>query len=82
VKVMWTREDDVHNGRFRPLSAHYLRAGFDPSGKLAVYHHRLVGDRVTPFFDPVRYESRGRKDFILMIGADFGSYEVRKQVCG
>src|SRR5262249_14280016 len=42
VKVMWTREDDVHNGRFRPLSAHYLRAGFDPSGKLAVYHHRLV----------------------------------------
>jgi isoquinoline 1-oxidoreductase subunit beta len=80
VKVMWTREDDVHNGRFRPLSAHYLRAGFDASGKLAVYHHRLVGDRVTPFFDPVRYESRGRKDFILMVGADFGSYEVSHQL--
>ena len=29
VKVMWTREDDVHNGRFRPISAHYLKAGFD-----------------------------------------------------
>ena len=80
VKVMWTREDDVHNGRFRPLSAHYLRAGFDASGKLAVYHHRLVGDRVTPFFDPVRYKLRGRKDFILMIGADFGSYEVPHQL--
>src|SRR3954470_25016890 len=34
VKAMWTREDDVHNGRFRPLSAHYLRAGFDGAGKL------------------------------------------------
>src|SRR6478609_8839182 len=80
VKAMWTREDDVHNGRFRPLSAHYLRAGFDGSGKLAVYHHRLVGDRVTPSFDPVRYESRGRKDFILMAGADFGSYDVPHQL--
>ena len=28
VKVIWTREDDVHNGRFRPLSAHHLRAGW------------------------------------------------------
>src|SRR5438552_8781661 len=34
VKVMWTREDDIANGRFRPLSAHYLRAGLDPSGRL------------------------------------------------
>src|SRR5215813_12920618 len=29
VKMMWTREDDVHNGRFNPLSVHFLRAGFD-----------------------------------------------------
>jgi len=44
VKVMWTREDDVHNGRFRPLSAHYLRARFDPTGKLVAWQHRLAGD--------------------------------------
>ena len=24
VKMMWTREDDVHNGRLRPITAHYL----------------------------------------------------------
>ena len=53
VKVMWTREDDVHNGRFRPLSAHYLRAGFDASGKLTAWHHRLAADRIAPFMDPV-----------------------------
>jgi isoquinoline 1-oxidoreductase beta subunit len=80
VKSMWTREDDVHNGRFRPLSAHYLRAGFDSSGKLMAWQHRLVGDRVTPFIDPVRYEKAGKKDFILMLGADAKGYDVPHQL--
>jgi isoquinoline 1-oxidoreductase beta subunit len=80
VKVMWTREDDVHNGRFRPLSAHHLRAGFDASGNLVAWHHRLAGDRVTPFFDPVRYEKGGRKDGILMNGADLAGYDVSHQL--
>jgi isoquinoline 1-oxidoreductase beta subunit len=80
VKSMWTREDDVHNGRFRPLSAHYLRAGFDASGKLMAWQHRLVGDRVTPFADPVRYEQAGKKDFILMLGADAKGYDVPHQL--
>jgi isoquinoline 1-oxidoreductase beta subunit len=80
VKVMWTREDDVHNGRFRPLSAHHLRAGFDASGKLIAYQHRLAGDRVTPFIDPVRYARAGQKDFILMLGADLKGYDVPHQL--
>jgi isoquinoline 1-oxidoreductase beta subunit len=80
VKTMWTREDDVHNGRFRPLSAHHLKAGFDASGKLVAYHHRLAGDRVTPFADPVRYARAGQKDFILMLGADLKGYDVPHQL--
>ena len=80
VKVMWTREDDVHNGRFRPLSAHYLRAGFDATGKLVAWQHRLAGDRVTPFFDPVRYEAGGRRDGILMNGGDLPGYDVPHQL--
>jgi isoquinoline 1-oxidoreductase subunit beta len=80
VKSMWTREDDVRNGRFRPLSAHFLQAGFDASGKLTAWQHRLVGDRVTPFVDPVRYEKAGKKDFILMLGADAKGYDVPHQL--
>ena len=80
VKSMWTREDDVHNGRFRPLSAHHLRAGFDASGRLVAYQHRLAGDRVTPFADPVRYAKSGKKDFILMLGADLKGYDVAHQL--
>ena len=80
VKVMWTREDDIHNGRFRPLSAHHLKAGFDASGRLLAWRHRLVGDRVTPFADPVRYERSGKKDFILMLGADAKGYDIPHQL--
>src|SRR5436190_11116148 len=80
VKVMWTREDDIRNGRFRPLSAHHLRAGFDASGKIVAYQHRLAGDRVTPFADPVRYAAAGKKDFILMLGADLKGYDVPHQL--
>jgi isoquinoline 1-oxidoreductase beta subunit len=80
VKSMWTREDDVKNGRFRPLSAHLLKAGFEASGKLVAWQHRLVGDRVTPFADPVRYEKAGKKDFILMLGADAKGYDVAHQL--
>jgi isoquinoline 1-oxidoreductase beta subunit len=80
VKVMWTREDDLHNGRFRPLSAHYLRAGVDGSSRLIAWHHRHVGDRVTPFFDPVRYEANKRRDGILMAGTELGGYDVPNQL--
>jgi isoquinoline 1-oxidoreductase beta subunit len=80
VKVMWTREDDVHNGRFRPISAHYLKAGFDPSGKLAAWHHRIAVDRVGAYMDPVRYQAAGGKDFIAMSGADLRGYDVPHQL--
>jgi isoquinoline 1-oxidoreductase subunit beta len=80
VKVMWTREDDIHNGRFRPISAHYLKAGFDPSGKLTAWHHRVAVDRVGPFMDPVRYQMSGGKDAIAMLGADLRGYEVPHQL--
>ena len=80
VKVMWTREDDVHNGRFRPISAHSLKAGFDQSGKLTAWHHRIAVDRVGAYMDPVRYQMAGGKDFIAMLGADLKGYDVPHQL--
>src|SRR5437588_51449 len=77
VKVMWTREDDVHNGRMRPLSAHHLRAGLDASGKLVAWHHRIAGDRVLPYADPVRFERGGRKAGIAEVSVERASGRIK-----
>ena len=76
VKVMWTREDDVHNGRFYPLSAHYLRAGFDAAGKLVAIHHRKACDQVTAFQDPVCFERRKGRDAISFTGIECPYYAI------
>ena len=76
VKMMWTREDDVHNGRFFPLSAHYLRAGFDQAGKLVAVHHRKASDEVTKFQFPEMYEKYKGRDTISFTNMDFKWYEI------
>ncbi|HEX9464276.1 MAG TPA: molybdopterin cofactor-binding domain-containing protein, partial [Alphaproteobacteria bacterium] len=76
VKMMWTREDDVHNGRFNPLSVHYCRAGFDAAGKLTAFHHRKACDEVTAFQDPVRFERQNGRDGIAFNGLDAPYYEI------
>lgn len=43
VKVIWTREDDMHGGMYRPMVHHALEAGLDSSGKLVAWRHRIVG---------------------------------------
>jgi isoquinoline 1-oxidoreductase beta subunit len=76
VKVIWMREDDVRNGKFRPMSAHHLRAGVDSNGKLVAWHHRVAVDRVKPAFDLVRYQLGEARDTIAMRGADPIDYVV------
>jgi len=76
VKVIWTREDDVHNGRFRPLYVNRIRAGIDDKGKIVAWHHRVVSDRVLAFMDPVRYKTANGRDNIAMRGTELPTYDI------
>jgi isoquinoline 1-oxidoreductase beta subunit len=51
VRLIWTREDDITGGRYRPLNYHRVSAGIGKDGKIA-YRQRIVGQSIlagTPF---------------------------------
>jgi len=43
---VWTREDDMRAGYYRPMYFHALRAGLDAQGNIAAWQHRIVGQSI------------------------------------
>ena len=43
LKLIWTREDDISYGMFRPMSLQRMEAGVDKSGKVTAWRHTIVG---------------------------------------
>ena len=67
VKTVWSREDDIHGGYYRPMYVQRVRVGLDASGLPQIWDHQLVGQSIltgTPF------EGFGVKD-----GIDHSSVE-------
>ncbi|MQA65749.1 MAG: molybdopterin-dependent oxidoreductase [Alphaproteobacteria bacterium] len=44
VKLIWTREEDVAYGMFRPQNYQCMEAAMDSSGKVVAWEHCIVGD--------------------------------------
>jgi len=52
IKTMWTREDDIRGGYYRPMWQNHLEAALDENGNIVAWRHRLVGQSIiagTPF---------------------------------
>ena len=57
VKVIWTREDDMHGGYYRPMYYHALEGGVDADGNPSVWLHHIVGQSIlagTPFASMIK----------------------------
>jgi isoquinoline 1-oxidoreductase beta subunit len=57
VKVVWTREDDIRGGFYRPLWVSRLRAGLDAGGTPVAWAHTIVGQSIlggTPFSSMIK----------------------------
>ena len=47
VRTVWSREDDMRGGYYRPMHLHRARIGFDETGKVLAWDHVLVGQSIT-----------------------------------
>ncbi len=46
VKTVWTREDDIKGGYYRPMYVHRVNAGLDAAGKIVAWDHTVVGQSI------------------------------------
>ncbi len=44
VKLIWTREDDLRYGMYRPMSLQRMKAGVDAEGNIIAFAHHITGD--------------------------------------
>jgi isoquinoline 1-oxidoreductase beta subunit len=52
VKVVWTREDDLHHDYFHTVSVEHLEAGVDAQGKTVAWLHRTAAPTIMSTFVP------------------------------
>ncbi|WP_375138829.1 xanthine dehydrogenase family protein molybdopterin-binding subunit [Piscinibacter defluvii] len=46
VRTLWSREDDIHGGYYRPMHLHTARIGFDDKGQVLAWDHVIVGQSI------------------------------------
>jgi isoquinoline 1-oxidoreductase subunit beta len=60
VKVIWTREDDLHHDYLHTVSVEHLKAGLDRGNRVTAWLHRSVAPSLATLFKPeTDHESGG-----------------------
>jgi isoquinoline 1-oxidoreductase beta subunit len=67
VQVLWSREDDMRNGLYRPAVAQRIAATIDGSGKPVAWRHRVAS---------VRTDVSPGIDYVALMGADALPYDL------
>ena len=52
VQVLWTREDDIQHGFYRPMALHRLAGALDEKGRPLAWHHRMSSTSIDAFWTP------------------------------
>lgn len=75
VKTIWSREDDVQHGKYRPLAAQHVQVGLDAAGNVVGWRHRVTADSIFARTLPDMFAADGGQDSVVTDGTIF-NYRV------
>jgi isoquinoline 1-oxidoreductase beta subunit len=75
VKMMWTREEDMAQGQYHPVTQCRLRATLDEAGGIEALHMRISGQSIFAYHAPDRVKP-GSGDPIVFQGLVAGGAEM------
>ncbi|MBW7933981.1 MAG: xanthine dehydrogenase family protein molybdopterin-binding subunit [Gemmatimonadaceae bacterium] len=64
VKLLWTREDDMRHGHYRPAGFHFFKGAVDASGKAVAWKNRVV---VEPYMRVGEWPGRFIPNYLLEV---------------
>lgn len=80
IKVVWSRDEDVKVGRFKPMTAQLLNAVITSDGSISAWKHRVACEDPLVTTDPPRYKASNEMPFIAMMGSNIPSYGIPNQL--
>ena len=77
IKLLWSREEDMVQGRYHPIMQCKLVGGFDAGGNLSGLHMRLSGQSILKEVRPAIVEQQKGRDPLTFQGvADSGEHSI------
>lgn len=73
VKTMWTREEDMAQGQYHPVTRCRLRASLDGSGNVDALHMRISGQSIFAYHLPSRLTPQGADPIVFQGLVDGGA---------
>ena len=73
VKLIWSREEDMQHGFYRPITQAKMTAGLDAQGNVTGLHLRISGQSILAYLAPQRMENGvDMAQFQGLTAAEFG----------
>lgn len=76
VKLVWSREDDIRSGYYRPAFGHKVRVGLDDTGNIVGWDHRIAGQSIMKGTSFEAFSVRDGVDHSSVEGAADTPYQI------